>query len=102
MDRYRGNDVTDIVKAGQGLGWVGVIRKVYEVDPLICLTCGGEMKVISLIEDHKLVDRIYLELSKQICFKRNLAGYTKKIEREIKNPATTYSPTPRPEQYHRH
>jgi len=34
-------------RAGPGLGWVGVIRKVYEVDPLLCPTCGGRMRIIS-------------------------------------------------------
>jgi len=42
-----------------------MIRKVFEVDPLICPQCGGEMKVISFIENHKAIDRIiaYLKLT---------------------------------------
>ena len=32
-------------------------RKVYEVNPLFCPQCGTEMKVISFIEDHKVIDR---------------------------------------------
>ena len=46
-------------------GWAEMIRKVFEVDPLICPRCGGEMKVISFIEDHKVIDRIiaYLKLT---------------------------------------
>ena len=46
-------------------GWAEMIRKVYEVDPLLCPTCGGRMKIISFIEDHKVIDRIirHLELS---------------------------------------
>ena len=39
-------------------GWAEMIRKVYEVDPLICPSCGGQMKVISFIEDPKAIDRI--------------------------------------------
>jgi len=41
-----------------------MIRKVYEVDPLRCPTCGGRMNVISFIEEPKTIDRIirYLEL----------------------------------------
>ncbi len=52
-------------KVGQGLGWVGVIRKVYEVDPLGCPTCVGQMSVISFIEETKAIDRIirHLELT---------------------------------------
>ena len=46
-------------------GWAEMIRKAYEVDPLLCPTCGGRMKIISFIEDHKVIDRIirHLELS---------------------------------------
>jgi len=35
-----------------------MIRKVYEVDPLICPSCGGQMKIIAFIEDHKVIDKI--------------------------------------------
>jgi hypothetical protein len=43
-------------------GWAEMIRKVYEVDPLICPRCAGEMKVISFIEDHKVIDKIIAHL----------------------------------------
>jgi hypothetical protein len=43
-------------------GWAEMIRKVYEVNPLICPQCGGEMKVISFIEDHKVIDKIIAHL----------------------------------------
>jgi len=41
-----------------------MIRKVYEVDPLICPRCGGRMKVIAFLTDYPAVDRIldHLEL----------------------------------------
>ncbi len=35
-----------------------MIRKVYEVDPLICPTCGGQMRVIAFITDYSVVDKI--------------------------------------------
>jgi hypothetical protein len=35
-----------------------MIRKVYEVDPMICPHCGGSMKVIALLTDYPVVDRI--------------------------------------------
>jgi len=35
-----------------------MIRKVYEVDPLICPTCGGQMRIIAFIEAHKAIDKI--------------------------------------------
>ncbi len=45
-------------------GWAEMIRKVYEVDPLLCPSCGGQMRIISFIEEPKTIDRIihYLEL----------------------------------------
>jgi len=39
-------------------GWAEMIRKVYEVDPLVCPQCGGTMKVIAFLTDYAVVDRI--------------------------------------------
>ena len=39
-------------------GWAEMIRKVYEVDPMICPECGGLMKVVAFITDQAVVDRI--------------------------------------------
>ena len=38
--------------------WAQIIRKVYEIDFLLCPDCGAEMKVIAFIEDHKVIDNI--------------------------------------------
>ena len=35
-----------------------MIKKDYEIDPLLCPHCGAEMKVIAFIEDHKVIDNI--------------------------------------------
>jgi hypothetical protein len=39
-------------------GWAEMIRKVYEVDPMVCPQCGGLMKVVAFITDYPAVDRI--------------------------------------------
>jgi len=39
-------------------GWAEMIRKVYEVDPMVCPQCGGQMKVIAFLTDYAVVDRI--------------------------------------------
>ena len=39
-------------------GWAAMIRKVYEVDPMLCPKCGGQMKVIAFLTDFSVVDRI--------------------------------------------
>jgi len=38
--------------------WARLIQKIYEVDPLICPKCGGDMKVIAFIEDYRIVKKI--------------------------------------------
>jgi hypothetical protein len=38
--------------------WARLIRKVYEVDPLFCPKCGAQMRVIALIEDPAVIERI--------------------------------------------
>ena len=35
-----------------------MIRKVYEVDPLLCPKCGGRMRIIAFLTDYQAVDRI--------------------------------------------
>ncbi len=39
-------------------GWAEMIRKVYEVDPMVCPQCGGQTKVIAFLTDYAVVDRI--------------------------------------------
>jgi ribosomal protein S27E len=39
-------------------GWAAMIRKVYEVDPLLCPQCGGRMRIIAFLTDYSVVDRI--------------------------------------------
>ncbi|WP_319560136.1 hypothetical protein [Marispirochaeta sp.] len=34
------------------------MSKVYEIDPMLCPKCGGEMKVISVIQEPAEIDRI--------------------------------------------
>jgi len=42
--------------------WARMIRKVYEVDPLECPECGAQMRVIALIEDPTVIERILTRL----------------------------------------
>jgi len=39
-------------------GRAEMIRKVYEVDPLVCPQCGGTMKIIAFLTDHAVANRI--------------------------------------------
>ena len=42
--------------------WARLLRKVLEVDPLICARCGAEMKLISVLTEPKVVDKILRHL----------------------------------------
>ena len=38
--------------------WAACMRKVFEVDPVLCAKCGGEMKLVAVILDDGELDRI--------------------------------------------
>jgi hypothetical protein len=38
--------------------WAALIKAVYEVDPLKCPKCGGQMKIISFIEETLVIEKI--------------------------------------------
>jgi hypothetical protein len=42
--------------------WAELIRQVYEVDPLVCPKCGGQMRVIALIQEPAVIDKILRHL----------------------------------------
>ncbi len=42
--------------------WARLIQKVYEVDPLECVNCGSNMRIIALIDDVDVVERILRHL----------------------------------------
>lgn len=44
--------------------WAQLIKRIYEVDPLVCPSCGSEMKVIAFITEHDVVDAILRHLAK--------------------------------------
>jgi hypothetical protein len=55
---------TDFIIAGDeytkgcNKSWARLIKKIYEVDPLICPQCGSQMRIIAFIEDYKVVKKI--------------------------------------------
>ena len=42
--------------------WARLIQKIYEVDPLVCPKCSGEMRVIAFIEDPDVIKKILKHL----------------------------------------
>ena len=49
------------------LTWAALIRRVYEIDPLLCPFCGAQMKIIAFILDQASIRRIleHLRMSAQ-------------------------------------
>ena len=43
---------------GANKSWARLIKKIYEVDPLICPKCKGQMRIIAFIDDYKVVRKI--------------------------------------------
>ena len=43
-------------------GWAEMIRKVFEVDPMVCPRCRSRMRIIAFITDYAVVDRIIAHL----------------------------------------
>ena len=43
--------------------WARLMRKILEVDPLVCARCGVEMRVVAVITDPKVIDRILEHLA---------------------------------------
>ena len=43
--------------------WRELIKEIWEVDPLICPCCGGEMKIIALLDNSEVVTKILKHLN---------------------------------------
>jgi hypothetical protein len=44
------------------VAWARLIQKVYEVDPFACVNCGSNMRIIALINEVDVVERILKHL----------------------------------------
>ena len=57
----------DEIRDGRALrrSWAQLIKRIYEVDPLVCPSCGAEMKVIAFITEHDVVDKILRHLKRR-------------------------------------
>ena len=71
--QLRGNDSGEVEepvppppeRAALRRRWAKLIRRVYEVDPLLCPRCGSEMRIVSFITDPAVVKRIVDHLRKR-------------------------------------
>jgi hypothetical protein len=55
-------------KAGSAAvrAWAACLRKVFEVYPVLCVKCGGEMKLVGVIFDDRELDRKALQGSAKV------------------------------------
>ncbi len=45
--------------------WAKLIKRVYEVDPLVCPECGTQMRIIAFILDHVAIDGILSHITRE-------------------------------------
>lgn len=44
-------------------GWAQLIRRIYEVDPLVCPRCGGQMRIIAFLTELSVIGKILRHLA---------------------------------------
>ena len=44
------------------LGWAKMLKRVFDIDIQTCLKCGGQIKIISSIQDPQVIKRILIHL----------------------------------------
>jgi hypothetical protein len=49
--------------------WAALIKCVYEVDPLKCPKCGGEMRIVSFIDEDAVIEKIVTPVRKGMEYK---------------------------------
>jgi hypothetical protein len=52
----------DVSSRGSKKSWARLIRKIYEVDPLACPKCMGQMRIIAFIENQEIIRKILTHL----------------------------------------
>ena len=52
-------------KAALRRRWANLIRRVFEVDPLVCDRCGGQLRVIAFITQPRVIRKILDHLKKR-------------------------------------
>ena len=64
--REREDDgLSDAQRRARRRAWANLIRRVFEIDPLVCNNCGGSMRIISVILEHKVITKILGHLARK-------------------------------------
>ena len=59
------DDLTDAERRVRRRAWALLIRRVYEIDPMVCSNCGGEMRIVSVILEYRVINRILGHLARK-------------------------------------
>ncbi len=57
--------LSDAQRRAQRRAWARLIRRIYEVDPLVCTSCGGEMRIVSVILKHRVITKVLGHLARK-------------------------------------
>jgi len=68
--------------------WRELIKKVWEVDPLLCPKCNHEMRIVSLINDAHVIERILRHVGIWVNELCNLCNHGRRIAPSTGPPAT--------------
>ena len=44
--------------------WARLLRRIFEIDPLLCPACGSAMKIVAVITEPHVIDAILRHLAK--------------------------------------
>ena len=65
--------------------WRELIKKVWEVDPLLCPKCNHEMRIVSLINDAQVIERILRHVGIWV---NELCNHGRRVAPSTGSPAT--------------
>ena len=59
------DDLNDGERRARRRAWARLIKRIYEIDPMVCKNCGGEMRIVSVILEHCVITRILGHLARK-------------------------------------
>jgi hypothetical protein len=67
--------------------WAEVLRQIFEVDPLRCPACGAEMRIVAVITQRAVIDRILDHRRRARDMARGPPRSTRRASRPARQPA---------------
>ena len=57
--------LTGVQRRARRREWARLIKRIYEIDPLKCSSCGGSMRIISVMLERKVITKILGHLARK-------------------------------------